>query len=282
MEYAHKLSKFLQTKTHLPSISSQYLPSDEEYLDGGLYDPIGDTKRWSAPQLVHRYKNRALFLPTLTCPVNCRFCFRKNLINERDYLFHSDFEKTLDYLRAHAEIEEIIFTGGDPFILSAKKLKEYLDAFEQIEHLKFLRFHTRTPLAEPSLITNDLVETIESTRFKTNVMIHINHSDELFPEVREALGKFRVPLYSQTVLLKGVNDSAEVLTELFKNLVNINIQPYYLHHPDQVKGAMHFYLSEKEGYEIYQTLKQEISGWMLPKYVVDNPQATGKQAVLPS
>lgn len=256
----------------------QFIPQEEENAPEGLIDPIGDQVYLKAPQLIHRYKNRALFLPTTTCPVICRYCFRKNELSFSQELFFPRFNETLDYLKKNPQIEELIFSGGDPFILSDEKITFYLEEFAKIPSLKFIRFHTRTPIILPSRITENFVNIFKKNLFKkVNIAIHVNHSDELDQEVREAIQKMDgIDLISQTVLLKGINDDAKVLKELVHNLISLNIRPYYLHHPDKVKGGMSYYLELNEGRKIYNSLKDEVPGWGLFHYVVDIPQGRGK------
>ena len=251
------------------------MPSPEEQSAQGLADPIGDQTYLKAPQLIHRYKNRALFMPTTICPVHCRYCFRKNELNEDGQLFHRDFVKTLDYLTAHPEIEEIIFTGGDPLILSDKILKKYLTSFSTIPSLKFFRFHSRTPVIIPSRITDDLLNLLQE--FQVKLVIHINHPEEISTEVANAFNKLRpyAPL-AQSVLLKNVNDHPDILEDLCRKLMEFNIRSYYLHHPDQVKGGLHFYLPLAAGRKIYAQLRNRLPGWAIPQYVVDIPGGHGK------
>ena len=256
----------------------QFIPQKEENSPEGLLDPIGDKIYLKAPQIIHRYKNRALFLPTTICPVICRYCFRKNELSFSQDLFLPKFNETLDYLRNNPQIEELIFSGGDPLILSDEKLSYYLCEFEKIPSLKFIRLHTRTPIILPSRITDNLIAVLKNNSFKkVTVAIHVNHSDELDTEVREAILKMKgLNLLSQTVLLKGVNDDSKILKELIQNLISLNIRPYYLHHPDKVKGGMNYYLEIEEGRKIYQTLRDEIPGWAIFNYVVDVPGGKGK------
>lgn len=284
MEYASLITSYIKPHLKDPSLKAQYVYNSKEnkgFQSEGFYDPIGDSKRLNAPQLIHRYKNRILFLPTKSCPIICRFCFRKNEIQNNDLIFEENFTETFDYIKGHEEISEIIFSGGDPLILSNKKIRFYLEEFSKIEHIKFIRFHTKTPMVWPQRITKDFEDLLTSfsQRFKISLALHCNHQNELMPEVIrviESLKKLEVNLISQTVLLKGVNDNVDSLKNLFLKLSSIGVIPYYLHHPDKVKGAMHFYLGHKVGYQIYSNLKKEISGWMLPRYVIDSPEANGK------
>jgi len=256
----------------------QFVPQIEENSPEGLLDPIGDKIYLKAPQIIHRYKNRALFLPTTNCPVICRYCFRKNELSFSQDLFLPRFNETLNYLRNNPQIEELIFSGGDPLILSDEKLSYYLSEFEKIPSLKFIRLHTRTPIILPSRITDNLISVLKSSSFKKiTVAIHVNHSDELDEEVKEAILKMKgLNLLSQTVLLKGINDHSQILKELIHNLVSLNIRPYYLHHPDKVKGGMNFYLDIERGRKIYQALRDEVPGWAIFNYVVDVPGGKGK------
>jgi len=256
----------------------QFLPSENEKSSEGLKDPIGDEKYNRAPQLIHRYFNRALFLPTSVCPVYCRYCFRKNELGTKK-LFTPDFEKTKKYLQHHPEIEELIFSGGDPFILTTDKIDFYLSNFK---NLKYIRFHTRTPIILPSRFDQELLDTLKKHREnfdQISIAIHTNHIDEIDLEVEDTikkLGSLGITLLSQTVLLKGINDDPQTLKDLFLKLSSLNIKPYYLHHPDQVKGGMHFYLPLRRGREIYLKLRDILPGWAIPQYVIESPKGGGK------
>jgi lysine 2,3-aminomutase len=267
----------------------QFLPhADEENALSGRYDPIGDKTYSVGNQLIHRYHNRVLFTPTTICPVLCRYCFRKNELADphKDDLFQQNFKEAKNYLLSHPEINEIIFTGGDPLILSNEKIAGHLQDFSEIPSLKFVRFHSRTPIILPSRIDEGFLAVMTSARhmFKRALfMIHVNHLEELDDDVIAAIERLHlagIELFSQTVLLKGVNDKTEVLYELFLRLAELNIKPYYLHHPDQTLGAMHFTLSLEEGRRIVQPLHNLLPGWATPQYVIDIPGGEGKIAAL--
>ena len=266
------------------ALALQFLPSEIELQGSGLADPIGDEVHTKAPQLIHRYHSRALFTPTTVCPVHCRYCFRKNELNEGSDFFNPDFNETLKYLQEHPEISEIIFTGGDPFTLSDEKIDFYLQSFSQIKSIKDIRFHTRYPVIIPQRITDELVATLKkyTPHFRTlSIAIHCNHPQEIDEDIKHAVAKLKsFNLLSQTVLLKEVNDSPEVLLELFNRFLDLGIRPYYLHHPDQVKGGLHFYLPLKVGRQLYHSLRNHLPGWALPHYIIDIPQGHGKISAL--
>jgi lysine 2,3-aminomutase len=267
-------------------LAREFLPHESEhdsYLNlNGFDDPIGDKVYLKAPQLIHRYKSRALFTPTTICPVHCRYCFRKNELNANDEIFQQDFQTTLNYLAAHPEISEIIFTGGDPFTLSNEKIEKYLIAFSNIKSIKDIRFHTRYPVILPGRIDDGLIEVLERAcdKFRTvSIAIHANHVNEIDSKSRYAIDKLtrtRVQLLSQTVLMKGINDNQAALIDLYQAFIEMKVRPYYLHHPDQVKGGMHFYISIQNGRELYQRLRNELPGWAIPLYVIDIPGGHGK------
>ena len=266
----------------------QFLPSIEENSDLGRLDPIGDKIHAKNNQLIHRYENRVLFTPTTVCPVLCRYCFRKNELSEKDEIFNQNFLEAIAYLKANPEINEVIFTGGDPFILSNDKLAFYLQEFSTVESIKYIRFHTRTPVILPSRIEEGLLAVLASASalFKRcMVMIHINHITELTPDVEEAIALLtenNIEVFTQSVLLKGVNDTTESLFDLFSALADLKVKPYYLHHPDEAKGAMHFYLSLEDGRRIFAPLHNRLPGWALPQYVIDIPGGEGKTAAFNS
>ncbi len=263
-------------------LAREFYPHADELIDQGYLDPIGDKKFNVAPQLIHRYENRVLFTATSVCPVHCRYCFRKNELTPTDEIFGQDFEKTLDYLSEHKEITEIIFTGGDPLTLSDQKLDRYLEAFSQIPHVKDIRFHSRYPVILPERIDGDFIVLMNkwSRHFRNvTIAVHANHIDEFSCGSKAALKLLagsNIQLLSQTVLLKGVNDSREALAQLIELFLNHKVRPYYLHHPDQVRGGMHFYLSLEEGRRIYQELRKTLPGWAIPQYVIDVPGGFGK------
>lgn len=268
------------------ALGKQFLPQEGENLPSGRLDPIGDKVHSQGSGIIHRYKNRVLFAPTPICPVLCRYCFRKNELTERDEMFNQNFEAAKIYLKENPEINEVIFTGGDPFILANEKLAGYIQDFSEIESIKYIRFHTRTPVILPSRIDDGLIDILTSAKHlfkRAMVMVHINHPMELTGDVEAVLGQLidaGIEVYSQTVLLKGVNDNTETLAELFTMLSDIKVKPYYLHHPDQAKGAMHFWLSLEEGRRIVHPLHDRLSGWMLPQYVIDVPGGEGKISAL--
>ncbi len=264
----------------------QFLPVEHEksYISNqlGLYDPIGDKIHSKGGQVIHRYKNRILFTPTTVCPIACRYCFRKNELPVKDEIFTPDFDQTLKYLTENTEVNEVIFSGGDPLILSNEKIDYYLEAFSKIKTIKYIRFHTRTPIILPSRVDQGLVlilKKFSSLFHRLIVMIHVNHRDEIDPEVEKSLKSLidsRIDLFSQTVLLKNINDNTKVLSDLFTKLIDLKISPYYLHHPDLVLGAMHFYLSLEEGRKIFAPLHNFLPGWAIPQYVIDIPGGEGK------
>jgi lysine 2,3-aminomutase len=263
-------------------LGRQFLPHESENADSGLYDPIGDKIHSKGNQLIHRYHNRVLFTPTTVCPVLCRYCFRKNELAQKDEVFNQNYIETTKYLREQTEINEVIFTGGDPLVLSNEKLAGFIQDFSEIENIKYLRFHTRTPVILPSRIDDGFLEIMTSAKhlFKRSmIMIHINHVDEISTEFISAIKRLTdagIELYSQTVLLKNVNDTTEALSNLFTSLNDLRIIPYYLHHPDEAMGAMHFTLTLEEGRRIVHPLHNLLPGWALPQYVIDIPGGEGK------
>lgn len=263
-------------------LAQEFLPVVRELAESGLEDPIGDKTFLKAPQLIHRYPSRALFTPTTVCPVHCRYCFRKNELQASDEIFQQDFEQTLSYLSNHPEISEIIFTGGDPLTLSSEKLYKFFQAFSMIPSIKDIRLHSRYPVIFPERIDEDLIRLFNdfSDKFRTiTIAVHTNHIKEFNEKSFQAITKLsrtKVQLLSQTVLLRGVNDSTEDLLELFNLFLELKIRPYYLHHPDRVKGGMHFYLPLEEGRKIFHSLRKSLPGWALPHYVIDVPGGSGK------
>jgi lysine 2,3-aminomutase len=267
-------------------LAKEFLPHsieiDADLNKLGLNDPIGDKNFNKAPQLIHRYSSRALFTPTSICPVHCRYCFRKNELDSSNELFRAQFQESLDYLKDHPEISEIIFTGGDPLTLSNEKIEKYLLALAEIPSIKDVRFHTRYPVILPERIDDGLIDIMNraAKHFRTvSMAIHTNHVDEFDTEIETAILKLSqasIQLLSQTVLLKGINDSQKDLIDLIQLLIKLKVRPYYLHHPDQVKGGMHFYLPLQKGRKIYAQLRQKLPGWALPQYVIDVPGGHGK------
>jgi lysine 2,3-aminomutase len=263
-------------------LAREFLPHRDELSDMGSEDPIGDKRFLKAPQLIHRYPSRALFTATTVCPVHCRYCFRKNELNTSDEIFKSEFEETLVYLRSHPEVSEIIFTGGDPLTLSDERLEFYLKAFATIPSLKDVRFHTRYPVIFPERIDAGILSVLKraTKKFRTvSLAIHANHVDEFDIESRAAiqdLSETGVQLLSQTVLLNGVNDSSLDLHSLMNLFIEMRVRPYYLHHPDQVKGGMHFYVSLEKGRSLFHDLRKNLPGWALPVYILDLPGGDGK------
>ena len=267
-------------------IGKQFIPSlsELETAPGELADPIGDEKFSPLKGIVHRYPDRVLLKPSHLCPVYCRFCFRREQVGrEGERLTARELEAALDYIRARPEIWEVIVTGGDPFLLSPRRLKAIIRALDAIPHLGVIRFHSRMPILSPHAITPALVKSLAAKK-AVYVVVHANHPKELTPLARAAcanLIKAGIPLLSQSVLLKGVNDDAATLEKLFRDLVAMRIKPYYLHHADLARGTAHFRVPLAEGRELMKKLRGRVSGLCQPSYVLDLPGGYGKVSVGP-
>ena len=264
-------------------IARQFLPSLEELktLPEERADPIGDAVHSPVPGIVHRHSDRVLFKVVAACPVYCRFCFRRETIGPgRDNaLSKEDFDAALAYIAAHPEIWEVILTGGDPFILSPRRMAEITRRLADIAHVKVIRWHTRVPVTDPERVTDDLVAALHSPGATSYVAIHANHPREFSPSARTAIARLAdggVPLVSQSVLLKGVNDDVETLAALMRGFVENRIKPYYLHHPDLAPGTSHFRMGIEEGLALVRELRAKLSGLAMPTYMLDIPGGFGK------
>jgi len=264
-------------------IARQFLPSLAELmlLPQELADPIGDDAHSPVPGIVHRHAGRVLFKIVSACPVYCRFCFRRETVGpgKENALSPADFEAALTYIAAHAEIREVILTGGDPFILSPRRIAEVSDRLGAIVHVNIIRWHTRVPLADPARVSDALVAALHSNGATHWIAIHANHPNEFGPDARRAIARMAdagVPLVSQSVLLKGVNDDAGTLAELMRTFVENRIKPYYLHHPDLAPGTSHFRGSIAEGLALMKQLRARLSGLEMPTYMLDIPGGFGK------
>lgn len=249
-----------------------------------LADPIGDHDREVVPGLIHRYPDRCLLLLTTYCLVHCRFCFRKDVVGD---VRPVDFSAIRAYLAEHQEVSELIFSGGDPLTFPVGFLMAMGQHLGPLEHIRQWRFHTRVPAVDPQSVSIGWLETLAQLaaqhHFKPIVAIHINHPRELSPQTEQFIKACldrHIMLLSQTVLLKGVNDQAETLTELFQGLVRAGVKPYYLHHLDRALGTHHFRLSIAEGQKLYRSLRGRLSTVALPEYVLDLPGGFGKVPVM--
>ena len=266
-------------------IAKQYVPQIAELkiLPEENVDPIGDEEHTPVKGIVHRYPDRVLFKPVSVCAVYCRYCFRREMVGPKaGVLKPAERKAALEYIRSHPEIWEVIFTGGDPLVLSARQLEEMMQELASIDHVKIVRIHTRLPAADPVRITDNLVKALKASGKATYLAMHINHAQEITSDVRTALARLHgagINLLSQSVLLKGVNDSAEILSTLYRELTALNVKPYYLHHPDLAPGTSHFRLSITEGQKIMRELLGRLSGIAMPTYMLDIPGGFGKIAL---
>lgn len=249
----------------------QVMPHSDEFTltEGFVADPL-DEHDTVAEGLLHKYKHRVLMIVKAGCAVNCRYCFRRHFPYQDNSPNKKRWQSALDYIAKHNEINEVIFSGGDPLMASDEHLAWLVKAIETIPHVKRLRIHTRLPIVIPNRITDSLVSTLINTRLKAAIVFHINHPQEIDPAVTQAVKKLRdnsIPLFNQSVLLKGVNDNADVLAELSETIFDIGIQPYYLHLLDKVQGAAHFDIEENEAINITNQLMTILPGFLMPKLV---------------
>jgi len=264
-------------------IARQYVPSKFELESSAVEraDPIGDDAHSPVKGIVHRYPDRVLFKLVHVCAVYCRFCFRREMVGPGKETAMSDavYHAALGYIRAHEEIWEVILTGGDPLMLSARRLREIISDLAAIPHVKIIRIHSRVPVADPARVTDEVVSALKVEGATTWFALHANHPRELTPAARAACARLidaGIPLVSQSVLLRGVNDDAATLEALMRAFVECRIKPYYLHHGDLAPGTAHLRTTLEEGQKLMQALRGRVSGLCQPDYVLDIPGGHGK------
>ncbi|HEX7390322.1 MAG TPA: KamA family radical SAM protein [Acidiphilium sp.] len=265
-----------------------HIPVGNEFLQGigEDPDPLHEDHDTAVPGLVHRYPDRVLFLATGFCSTYCRYCTRSRMVGETngEYSFSvSQWEKAAQYIEAHPEIRDCLLSGGDPLSIGDDKLEWLLDRLRRIPHLEFLRIGTKIPVVMPQRITRRLTRMLK--RFHPLWMsIHFTHPDELTPETIEACARLAdagIPLGSQTVLLRGINDSLEVMKPLMQGLLRARVKPYYIYQCDPVSGSEHFRTPVEKGLEIIRGLRGHTSGYAVPQFVIDAPGGGGKIPLLP-
>ena len=267
-------------------IARQFVP-DEAELDARpdeVDDPIGDEAHAAAPGITHRYPDRVLMTPTHLCRVYCRFCFRRDRVGHgEDNLSEADLDAAFGYIAARPEVFEVILTGGDPLVLSDRRIAALLDRLEAVPHVEVVRIHTRVPVVDPGRITAETARMLRR-RFATWMVVHVDHPRELTDAAAGALARLvdaGVPLLAQTALLAGVNDDASVLEALFRRLVALRVKPYYLHHLDRAEGTARFRTTVDEGRGLMRSLRGRLTGIAQPTYVLDIPGGHGKVPIGP-
>ena len=263
------------------AVKDQYVPSVEELhiTDEEMQDPIGDEVHTPIKGITHRYPDRVLLKAVHVCEVYCRFCFRREKVGRgKEILSREELTAAMHYIKSNDQIFEVILSGGDPLVMHPDKLAEIFKQLSDIEHVSVIRIHTRLPMASPEKVTDKLLDSLETEKAVFTVL-HCNSHEEITPEVKVALKKFLhkgIPLLSQSVLLKGINDSEEKLEKLFRVLIANRVKPYYLHHPDKAEGTSHFRVSVDKGVELTKSLRGKVSGLCQPSYVLDIPGGKGK------
>ena len=267
-------------------IARQFVPSAAELniADAERPDPIGDFVHAPVKGIVHRYPDRVLLKLATVCPVYCRFCFRRESVGKGEdaTLTSDEFAAALDYIRSKPQIFEVIVTGGDPLILSSRRIAEVTAALSAIAHVAVIRWHTRVPVVAPERVSAELVAALRSHSKAIYVALHCNHPRELTTEARTALGRLAdagIGLVSQSVLLAGINDDVETLEALMRALLAARVKPYYLHHGDLAPGTAHFRTTIAKGQALMRALRGRLSGLALPVYVLDIPGGYGKVPV---
>ncbi|SDE56376.1 lysine 2,3-aminomutase [Paracoccus isoporae] len=262
-----------------PGIRAQFVPDARELQTRPeeLADPIGDQAHSPVPGLTHRYPDRAILHLTQSCDVYCRFCFRREVVGAAGLLPAAQLDAALAYLTRTEAIREIILTGGDPMSIAPRRMDELLTRLDAIPHLRIIRLHSRVPVVAPHRI-DALLPVLRRCK-AVAVVIHTNHPDELTGDAVAAITDMAdagIQLLSQTVLLRGVNDHAATLADLFRALTELRVTPYYLHHCDLARGTSHFRTTIDEGLQLIAALRGHLSGIAIPSYVLDLPGGYGK------
>ncbi|MCP3926775.1 MAG: KamA family radical SAM protein [Desulfobacterales bacterium] len=269
---------FSLIKDYNDPVFKQSVPDLLELQTKCISDPFVEDKTDSS--FIHRYPDRILIKTSARCAVNCRHCMRKREIGKKEIPLLDD---AIDYIKSEKTISEVILSGGDPLMLDTRYLNELLNELDNINHVSTIRIHSRVLCTLPQRITDNLVNVL-SGRKSLYIITHFNHPNEITEYSEEACGKLinkGIPLGCQTVLLRGINNNHIVMGELFKELVRIKVKPYYLHHPDPIKGTDHFRVNISEGLEIMKRLRGKLSGLCIPQYMLELPDGGGKIPLLP-
>jgi lysine 2,3-aminomutase len=262
----------------------QYIPTVQELeVHDGIVDSLSEDRDSPVPNITHRYPDRALFLVSPVCASYCRFCTRRRKVGDPEKIPMSQFESAFQYLESHPEIRDVIMSGGDPLMLSDRRLEAILTRLRAIPHLEIIRIGSRVPCHLPERITPELCDMLRKFH-PLFINTHFNHPDELTPSAVAGLGMLAdagIPLGCQTVLLKGVNDTPAVMVRLMQRLLMARVRPYYIYMADQVAGGEHFRTSVATGLEIMKALRGWTSGLANPYFVIDAPGGGGKVPLLP-
>lgn len=265
-------------------IRRQAVPSVDELVDPAAFapDPLGDLAHQPVPRVTHRYRGRALLHLTPNCSMYCRYCFRKSLLNELSgELFAGAFDEAFGYF-AKARIEEVILSGGDPFLVPDNTLEQIARRLGTLPHVRRFRVHTRVPVTFPSRVDSGLVAALAAFPRAKAVVTHFNHPKEVTEAAVGAVRRLReaeIVVLNQSVLLAGVNDAAEPLVELSERLFDAGVLPYYLHHPDRARGTSAFDVATAHGLAVHRELRRRLPGYLVPRYVVDLGDGDAKTPV---
>ena len=259
----------------------QILPLGAEIKEAPGYqtDPVGDAQSVIQPGLLQKYTGRVLMVTSRACAVHCRYCFRRHFSANQPPVHADQWQAAVEYLRGKPAIEEVILSGGDPLLASDARLASLVEHLQAIPHVARFRIHTRMPIVIPQRVTESLVEGLRKSRLTTVVVVHANHPAELDIGVVEALARLidvGIPVFNQSVLLRGINDDADTLVQLSRRLVDARVMPYYLHQLDRVAGAAHFEVSIQRGLDLVRQMRAELPGYAVPRYVREIPGQPGK------
>ncbi len=262
----------------------QAIPDVQELNGSGLDDPLSEEEDSPVPGITHRYPDRVLFYVSHTCAMYCRFCTRKRKVSDPNSIRDKAIQSGLDYIRQHSEIRDVIVSGGDPLMLADEMIGAILKSLREIPHVEIIRIGSRVPVTLPQRVTPELCNTLRQYH-PLYLNTHFNHPREITPESSKACGMLAdagIPLGNQTVLLRGVNDTPEVMKELMQKLLTIRVKPYYIYQADLARGTDHFRTAVQTGLDIIAALRGHTTGMAVPHFVIDGPGGTGKIPLIPN
>lgn len=286
-QFPFKMTRYVYELIRYPGdpVWRQAVPDAMELIDHeGWEDPLAEESLSPVPNLVHRYPGRVLWLVSQECAMHCRFCTRKRRWRERTPMTREILDSGLDYICRHKEVNDVLLSGGDPLLLPIERLHLILQSLRNIPHVEVIRIGTRVPVVAPRAVTRHLADML-ARHHPVYMNLHFNHPWEVTDEVRQActvLANAGIPLASQTVLLRGINDEPDILAELFQTLLTLRVRPYYLMQMDLTRSTAHFRTPISTGLKIMHSLRNHISGLSMPHFVVDLPGGNGKVPLIPN